>query len=571
MYLKRAFIPIIILLFSFSIFAQEKAGVEFDKIKVRLVLPEEYNNSINYIADLFERKVMSRCNAVVTTSGTSALTVELGIEPGIGAEGFKIEDGENGCIGIIGGDERGILYGVGKFLRTSQYNQSEFIPGRWRGVSIPVCPVRGIYMATHFMNFYEAAPHKEVIKYLEDLSLWGLNTLIVHFPTWQFSDFNDPKAIDWLENIKLLFCSAKKAGLRIGLIQVPNQGFNSTPNSLRGVKVSGNMRGNFGVNLCPSNKEAHKLLIQLYSQLLDEFKDIGMDYFIYWPYDEGGCACEQCSPWGARGFVKISKAIVPIIRKDFPECKIVLSTWSFENEDDNNPEGEWVGLTKALEKDRRWVDYIMADGHGYYFPKYPLEKGVPGGLPLLTFPEISMWGKYPWGGFGATPLPEHFQTLWNRIKGRVAGGTPYSEGIYEDINKVIYSQFFWNPEKTTEETVREYIAFEYSPDVVDEVMSVIRILEANHKKRNPETAEKAFEIVRNVNVKLPTRVQSAWRWRLLYLRILIDRELCRENDESKIKSLKMAFDELEHIYYTNSSTLRRVRPPDIKEYINSQQ
>lgn len=571
MYLKRALITIIILIFAFPMCAQEKAGTKFGKMKVRLILPEDANNCIKHTAALFKRKVMSRCDTEVITSGTAELRIELALDPEIGAEGFKIEDGENGCIRIIGGDECGILYGTGKFLRTSQYTTSKFLPGEWRGISKPVCPVRGIYMATHFMNFYEAAPHNEVIKYLEDLSLWGYNTLIVHFPTWQFSDFSDPKAINWLKNIKLLFRSTKKAGLRIGLIQVPNQGFNSTPDNLRGVEVSGNMRGNFGINLCPSNKEARELLLQLYSRLLDEFKDIGMDYFIYWPYDEGGCACDQCSPWGARGFLKISKAIIPVIQKNFPECRIVLSTWSFENEDDNNPEGEWVGLTKALEQDRGWIDYIMADGHGYYFPKYPLEKGVPGGLPLITFPEISMWKKYPWGGFGATPLPEHFQTLWNTIKGKVAGGIPYSEGIYEDINKAIYSQFFWNPEKTAEETVREYIAFEYSPDVVDEVMSVIHILEANHKKRNPETTESAYEIVRNVNVKLPEDIQSAWRWRLLYLRVLIDRELCRGNNEKKIKALKTAFDELEQIYYTNSGTLERVRPPDIKRYINSQQ
>ena len=27
----------------------------------------------------------------------------------------------------------------------------------------------------------------------------------------------------------------------------------------------------------------------------------------------------------------------------------------------------------------------------------------------------------------------------------MAGGFPYSEGIYEDINKAIYAQFYWDP------------------------------------------------------------------------------------------------------------------------------
>ena len=41
--------------------------------------------------------------------------VELAIEPGIGAEGFKIADGTGGTVRIIGNDDRGLLYGVGKF------------------------------------------------------------------------------------------------------------------------------------------------------------------------------------------------------------------------------------------------------------------------------------------------------------------------------------------------------------------------------------------------------------------------------------------------------------------------
>lgn len=34
------------------------------------------------------------------------------------------------------------------------------------------------------------------------------------------------------------------------------------------------------------------------------------------------------------------------------------------------------------------MNYILADAHED-FPRYPLDVGVPGRLPLLTFPEIS--------------------------------------------------------------------------------------------------------------------------------------------------------------------------------------
>ncbi|MCK5347172.1 MAG: hypothetical protein KAR20_27375, partial [Candidatus Heimdallarchaeota archaeon] len=71
-------------------------------------------------------------------------------------------------------------------------------------------------------------------------------------------------------------------------------------------------------------------------------------------------------------------------------------------------------MEKNLRQENSWVDYIMADGHDNYFPKYLLEQGVPGNLPLLNFPEISMFGMSPWGGYGTNPAPRHFQMLWDR-------------------------------------------------------------------------------------------------------------------------------------------------------------
>ena len=128
---------------------------------------------------------------------------------------------------------------------------------------------------------------------------------------------------------------------------------------------------------------------------------------------------------------------------------MILSTWTF----DTPPTGEWEGLAQALAEDRGWVDYLQADAHED-FPRFPLDRGVPGELPVLSFPEISMWGQSPWGGYGANPLPGRLQRLWNQTEAKLSGGTPYSEGIYEDINKAICSQFYWDPERGAIETVR---------------------------------------------------------------------------------------------------------------------
>jgi hypothetical protein len=525
---------------------------------------------VESIGKVFSSQVQQRCDAKVVTEGEVPLTVELAVAPGIGVEGYRLEDRSGGGVRIVGNDERGLLYGVGKFLRSSRYDQGEFTPGSWRGTSKPKCPVRAAYLATHFMNYYEAAPIEELHRYIEELGLWGYNTILVHFPTWQFNGLTDPAARQWLDRFKAVLNRVHENGLQVGLIQVPGEGYKNAPKEYRSTRVPGNFRGNFGVNLCVSKPDARNHLLQLHDEFLDEFREVGLDYFCFWPYDEGGCGCSNCWPWGARGFLSMSKELVPHIRKRFPACKIILSTWCFENENDANPDGEWAGLAKALAEDKSWVDYIMADGHGNYFPKYLLETGVPGGLPLLNFPEISMFGRSPWGGYGANPAPAHFEQLWGRIKLKAGGGAPYSEGIYEDINKAICAQFYWDPDRKAEETVKEYLAFEFGPDRTEALIEVVRILEKNwYMGKNAsgiqvESARRAVELVRGADAVMMPRTRLGWRWRIVYLRALIDRELTERQGKLEGEELKAAFAELTRISHAERAHSMPIRPPQVK-------
>lgn len=225
-------------------------------------------------------------------------------------------------------------------------------------------------------------------------------------------------------------------------------------------------------------------------------------------------------------------------------------------------------MSRALAADKSWADYIMADAHEDY-PRYPLEQGVPGGLPLLNFPEISMWRQTPWGGYGANPLPARLQRLWNQTEGKLAGGTPYSEGIYEDINKVICAQLYWKPDRRTIDTVLEYAAFEYSPDVAIAAAQLIEILEQNHPRNHPSkqigpSAEEAFRLAAWIDGKLSPQARSAWRWRILYLRALIDREMFRSQGKLEGRTLKEAFDELTEIYHAQNAHSMPIRPPQIR-------
>ncbi|MCX5653077.1 MAG: hypothetical protein NTY65_00280 [Planctomycetota bacterium] len=529
---------------------------------VRLVLPPQPGPVVENIGRVFARQIQQRCEAKVITAGDAPLTVELAIAPGIGAEGYRIEDRPGGGVRIAGYDERGLLYGVGKFLRTSRYDQGGFSPGAWRGTSVPACPVRGVYFATHFGNFYEVAPIDAVGRYVEDLALWGVNSLVIHFPHWQFNGFDDPAARRSLDRLKEITRAAHAAGMRVGLIEAANDAFKSSPKELRNTPVPDPLgrHGNFGVQLCPAKAQAHEWLLRDWERLLDEFADVGLDYINYWPYDEGGCGCNNCWPWGARGYPKLCRELSASVRTKFPRARIILSTWTY----DSPPCGEWEGLTKAIAEDKSWVDYIQADAHED-FPRYPLETGVPGGLPLLNFPEISMWGQGPWGGYGANPLPERFQRLWHQTQKKLAGGFPYSEGIYEDLNKVICSQLYWDPARPATETVKEYIAFEYGPEVVEPLAAVVETLEKNHlRNRIGPSAVAAFASVQQAEAKLTSQAKSAWRWRIFCLRALIDKELFDRHGRREGAALKEAFEELTRIYHAENAHSMPIKPPQVK-------
>jgi hypothetical protein len=556
--MKGFFLKILHACFLLCLFYNTSAQVR----TVRIILAKDAGTVMHNTRKILERQLTQRANVTIVNDSSAGLTIALIMKAGTAPGSFSISDKGKNYVEITGTDEPAVLYGAGKLLRTSLYNQGGFTPGTWRGSSAPKGAIRGMYLATHFSNFYEAAPIEDVQKYVEELALWGINHLVIHFATWQYTSFYDADAQKALTRFRQIMGIAKACGMKVGLLQVPNQGFKFTKTELLNTPVPDPLgrRGHFGTNLNPSNMQADKLLKEDWAYLLDQFKDIGLDIMAFWPYDEGGCGCDQCWPWGARGYPKLCRELSEITSEKFPGINIILSTWMY----DTPPAGEWEGLTQFLNNGNNWVHYIMADAHED-FPTYPLQSGVPGNLPLLNFPEISMWKQSPWGGYGSNPLANRLQRLWNQTNHKVSGGFPYSEGIYEDLNKIICAQLYWDGIRNTSDIVKEYIGYEYSPDVIKELSEVIDILEANHNREQIKaSAIKAFNLVKQAQLKLTPQTQKCWRWRILYLRALIDSELYKRKGKLEGEVLRNAFNELTEIYYAQHAHSMPIHPPVVK-------
>jgi len=506
------------------------------------------SEKIDTIISILQKK-LNDYGSVPSSVTVNDADILLDIDASIGLDGYRMENSGT-SLKLIGNNELGLLYAVGKLLHTSHYSRNSFELSTWRGESIPDCSMRGIYMANNFINWNHACPLDEMKNYISELTLWGMNTLAYCFP--HYATLPDKVAKDYLNRNREIIDYATSLGIRVGLLYAPNFGFGKIPKDIQASPFPDTepaRRGN-GKNptsfVCPSNPDGRKFILDRLGADLDCYKGLDIGFLVSFPYDAGGCGCDDCWPWGAKGFVELSHDLANLGKERFKDCKFVLTTWCYDVREESD--GEYEGLDNALKAGNDWCDAIMTDAHGA-FPEYPLKHGVPGGLPMINFAEISMWGRFPWGGSAANPFPKRLVEIWNQAKHLLDGGLPYSEGRFEDINKVSCISLFWNKDISAKEIIREYVNFEYGSDAVESLMTVIDILEDTYPTDNLclKQAKKALELIEEAEAKLPERTLNSWRWRILKLRAIIDVEKM-SSTEFVTETLNNAYEELTTLY-----------------------
>ena len=453
------------------------------------------------------------------------LKISLWIDAAMGPEESYRVDAVEGGFAVTGTDTLGLYFGIGKLLHTAAWTEESFAPKATDGLVSPDCPYRIVYFATHFFNWYNLAPVEEVEKYARDLLLWGYNIAHCTIGVSIYDSMDDPRVTALFRKVRRILLIARKYGMKISFGATVNQALNSAPAEFHGDNSCYEHRCKVtGVNLCPEKPGALDHLLDSWRQRFELLKDITPDYIGFWPYDEGGCGCEKCRPWGANGYPKLCRHLAKLSREYFPNVKFQVSTWFFDQSID---EGEYEGFYRRIENgELDFIDHLLSDSHRG-LPPYLKTHKPP--LPTIGFPEISMYALRPWGGRGANPLPRWFQKQWDECKHFMLGGKPYSESIYEDISKIQYVGYYWDRNRHYTDILREYINYEYSaPELYDEIMEMIHLIEDNHLgvKNNQEPdmvkARRAVELAEYVDARLGRVAKTGFRWRLLYIRARLD-------------------------------------------------
>ena len=511
---------------------------------------------------------------IIVRRNTSCTDEEFRLSGGVDARTLTLDCGSG----------KAFIYAVGKLLRDGVYENSTFTPGKWRGIFRPEKAIRCVYFASHFYNVFEVWNQRRMEKHIEDMALLGYNYITLA-PGSCAKIKGSPQADADLKRRVELMKYANSLGLKTRF-GVTNIGYDDSPKEWR-AKPTGNSF--FGTEICVSHPQGLDYIVENFIASAEAFKDIDVGLFQFWPYDQGGCGCEKCAPYGVNGMFKLAERILPIVRKYWPEAKIIWTCWLFGRVISE----EWDMLYEIINSGKAdFIDYLMIDAHKS-FPEYPLKHGLPGRTKMITFPEITMWGRHPWGGYGATPLPERFSGLYGEIAHLSEGGVLYSEGIHEDITKAIYAGFFNTGNNRTEEAIREYANYELgiSPEQMPDFLRLIELMELNHfglvwaedgdgkvlcKLKNKPVWSKAgkvwsktdemLELARKLDAGLPQWAKSCWRWRLFMIRAIIDFELSHNDNEPNDVTEK-AMLELVDIYEVSAKDANRRVTPFTDEWI----
>ena len=533
------------------------------------------NKNMPHEAFRILEKAAHRLMAVRSVPMGEGFSVSLEIDTSLSDERYVIESNNVGCE-LRAADGLALFAALGRFFRLSRFDgKGGFLPFEGEIDFTPAKKLRGMYFATHFDNFYHAAPIEKVCEVVEDLALRGCNSLLVWFDMHHFESMEDAGAQALVKRLREILGYANKIGIGGSLTMISNEGFASSPKELRAEWQARNgyhaePDSHYHVEICPSKEGGIEEILRARRAMLEYFADLKIDYVVYWPYDQGGCTCKDCAPWGANGFLKLLPQFKSLVKEMMPQTEVIVSAWYF----DRFTSGEWAGFTERL-GDEMYADvpYILSFFANGELPPVLREKGMPEGVKFIEFPEISMWSCSPWGGYGASHLAEFLERNHGTGKSIYSGAYPYSEGIFEDANKFIELALYSGEHENAFDALRDYVRFEFCTDD-EELYEALRLTERSlsRKRSRPgdyikvtmndtSEVERIREVFEKYNSILPENITSSRNFRLFYLRALIDSEIAR-NDGFSIRSelCQKAMQEIDEIYYVNEKTCPWVRP-----------
>jgi len=417
------------------------------------------------------------------------------LKPENKAEGFRlILEQSNGkrIMWLIAADQRGVIFSIGQFLRTADFTRGKILFDKKNEIATsPKYPIRGHQVGyRNTANSWDSWTMEQYEKYLRELALFGTNSI---------------------ENIPF------HDGKNNPLMKYPREVMNK--------KIS---------EICHDYGLDHWDWIPADVDLSDPVKfreEVARheEYYKNCPYLDG-----VFFPGGDPGsnhpkdVMPFLKAVTEKLKIYHPKATMWISLQGFSDEqvdyfyqylEKNNPDWLTGVVTGPSSPDLAATRFRLPKK--YLHRHYPdLTHTVRCQYPTLNWDQAFALTE---GREISNPQPVYYAKIHNRFAPFTDGFLSYSDGCHDDVNKVIWSQMAWNPERPVRDVLVEYTRFHFGPVVAEAAADGILALERNWVGPTEENGgiELTYSFWKNLDTQHP-ELKNNWRWQMLNMRSAYD-------------------------------------------------
>lgn len=398
---------------------------------------------------------------------------------------------------IAGNDERGLLFGIGYVLRKSNLSSKGFfIPRNISVVTAPETPLRGHQLGYRpKVNSYDGFTVDMWEQYIRDLMVFGTNAIELMPPNTDDDKdspmFTLPPAKMLVEMSSLL----EKYGLDVWMWYPL-------------------MHGDYQQSEVVQNSLAEN----------DEiFKSMPKLDAVFVPGGDPGRQDPKVL------FEHLERKI-KVLHKYHPDAEIWISPQGYS--------AAWMDeFIELLGQNPQWLTGIV---HGPWvrMDVNDLRKVVPDHFPIRRYPDIthSIDGQYfvPHWDFAYTvtqnretinPRPlDHAKVYRSVTKENSIGFITYSEGVNDDVNKIIWSGLGWDRSEEVIDILRDYSRYFIGPEYEDDFAQGLLNLERNWSKglMNNPLVPVHHQIFETMEAKASPQVKLNWRFQSALYRSYYD-------------------------------------------------
>lgn len=358
-----------------------------------------------------------------------------------GAEGYQLqslqgEDGET-VILALGADERGAFFVAGRLLRELHMKFDElWLPGPPNIVTTPKYPLRGHQLGFRpKVHSYDAWAPAQFEQYYRDLMVFGTNAIELIPPRSDDEDDSPHFPLTKIEMMARMSEIADQYGLDVWIWYPAMDADYADPATVE-----------FALNE--------------WGAVFDKLPRID---HVFVPGGDPGHTQPHI-------LLDMMKRQTDNLHRRHPNAKMWLSPQSFSHDWME----EFFQIMETAPPD--WLTGIVFGPQNRTgLPE--LRRRVPQQFPIRRYPDIthSIRCQYPvedWDYAYITtehrevinPRPEayrHIFRLWDELSN---GFLTYSEGVNDDVNKIVWSCLGWDPDLTSMDILRQYARYYVGPD-----------------------------------------------------------------------------------------------------------